>query len=114
MNGFCRRMIARSPDCIVAWYLMASYLYYHEDRSLLTDSLFDDLCAQLLKRWKHIQHPHKKLIDRASLRAGTGYAIKEQDYPRMCVGAANRLLEYELPTYHPKRKVNKREKQRAS
>lgn len=108
MNGFCRRMIARSPDCIVAWYLMASYLYYHEDCSLVTDRLFDDLCADLLQRFKHITHPHKRLIDKDSLRAGTGYAIKRNQYPQMCVGAAYRLLDYNLPTYHPKRKVNKR------
>lgn len=102
MSDFCRRMIAESPDCVVAWYLMASYLYYHEDFSLLSDGLYDRLCRKILKRWKFIKHPHKRLLDRGSLRAGTGYAIRKRNYPSMCVSAAMRLMDMSIPAYHSK------------
>jgi hypothetical protein len=66
-------------------YLLSSYLYYVEGRSVLTDSEFDALCKELLDRWDEVDHRHKHLTSREDLEAGTGYAIQ---YPSIVIGAA--------------------------
>ena len=65
-----------SPNRCVAFYMMSSYLYYEKDKQVLTDSMFDNICKKILKTWDTIDHPHKELIDKESLEAGTGYYIK--------------------------------------
>ena len=71
---------------LVAYYLMSSYLYYERDTQVLADDVFDAICVRLDKQWGWIQHEHKHLIHRESLRAGTGYDLK--DYPPRIVNAA--------------------------
>ena len=87
----CQQLIESNHNLLVPWYLMASYLYYHEDVSLLSDSLYDRLCKQLDAEWDSIDHRHKRLVDRASLTAGTGYTIPRDDYPQMTRSCAKRL-----------------------
>ncbi len=64
---------------------MSSYLYYHADAQVLSDADYNEICKRLLFEWDNISHPHKKLITRSDLEAGTGYAIK---YTNMIKGAA--------------------------
>jgi hypothetical protein len=71
---------------LVAFFLMASYLYYRCEVSLMDDSEYDKLCVRLDKEWDSIKHPHKRLIDRGGLSATTGYYIKK--YPMIVAGAA--------------------------
>lgn len=66
---------------LVPWYLITSHLYYHRNISIITDEKFDWICKKLKKYWKVIKHPHKKLIDKGALSAGTGYYLKEEDIP---------------------------------
>jgi hypothetical protein len=79
------------PAQLVTFYLMASYLYYHHDMQLMSDSEYDRVCVRLNKEWDSITHPHKKYIDREALGATTGYHMRELDYPLMARGAAIRL-----------------------
>ena len=74
-----------SPDRCVAFYMMSSYLYYEQDKHGLSDGMFDDICKKILSKWDDITHPHKELIDKKQLEAGTGYYIK---YTNMIKGAA--------------------------
>jgi hypothetical protein len=73
----------------VPWYLMASYLYYVKDVSLMQDYEFDEMCKVMLEKWGDIDHMHKYLISESSLRCGTGFNIK--DYPLMVVGASHQI-----------------------
>jgi hypothetical protein len=66
-------------------YLLSSYLYYVEGRSIFADAEFDALCKELLDRWDEVSHRHKHLTSREDLEAGTGYAIQ---YPSIVIGAA--------------------------
>jgi hypothetical protein len=75
---------------LVAFYLMASYLYYKQDISLMRDDEYDRLCVRLDAEWDQIVHPHKVLIDRGALTAGTGYYVKK--YPVMVMNSAHRLI----------------------
>ena len=74
-----------SPDRCVAFYMMSSYLYYEQDKHVLSDGMFDDICKKILSKWDDITHPHKELIDKEQLEAGPGYYIK---YTNMIKGAA--------------------------
>lgn len=67
---------------------MASYLYYHCDTSVIPDGDYDDLCKRLLAEWSKIKHPHKHLISKADLEAGSGYAIPLRKYPIITRSAA--------------------------
>lgn len=71
-------------------YLMASFLYYHQNRSVLTNDEYDKLCGVLLNGWHKAKHPHKHLVTRSDLRAVTGFKIT---YPLIVQHAALRLLD---------------------
>lgn len=89
----CRRFIARCPATAVPWWLMASFLYYHVDvPPILSDGMFDELSVFLAERWDSISHPHKDIISRADLAAGSGYAISKDRYPAIVVNAARRIV----------------------
>jgi len=87
------KLLAKSPNMAVPWYLMASYLYYHEDIQLLSDSYYDQLCAYLKQHWDSIEHRHKSLVPYDCLSAGTGFTIPKDKYPSLCVGGASDLVK---------------------
>lgn len=95
MDGMCRAAIKGAPMSIVPWWLMASYLYYIHDMSMLTDALYDELAKDMLARWGDIKHPHKRLITTDALKAGSLYMLKEDDYPMMTRSAAQHLVRGE-------------------
>jgi hypothetical protein len=69
---------------LVPYYLMASYLYYHCEASLFSDEDYDKLCAALYTLWGEPEvkaHPHRRLVKRDALLAGTGYYIPQKRYP---------------------------------
>lgn len=76
---------------LVPYYLIHSYLYYIDNTPCMSDSAYDQLCHRVDAEWEIIEHPHRDVIDRASLSATTGFTLKETDYPRMVVGAARHL-----------------------
>jgi len=80
-------------NMLVPYYLMASYLYYIEDKSVFADELFDELCSDLLKNWDIVEHRHKYLIKKEYLNQGTGYYLKETDYPFIVQHAAKLFYE---------------------
>lgn len=75
---------------LVPLYLVHSYLYYVLDKPIIPDSEFDKICKALFEKWDVIDHPHKKLINKESLKAGTGYYLK---YPLRVIGSAKYLLK---------------------
>jgi len=83
-----RELIKFNPNLIVPWFLMASYLYYHNNQSLFSDEYYDELSKELLSRWDQVEHRHKHLITKDHLIAGSLYTLKEEDYPVMCKAGA--------------------------
>lgn len=81
---------------LVPYYLMSSFLYYESHpqwESPLSDVEYDNLCKRVLSEWDDIEHRHKHLIDYMSLSAGTGYYLKQDDYPQIVQGAAIAWVE---------------------
>ena len=65
-----------NKNMLVPYYLMSSYLYYVEDKQVLSDHDYDNITKRLLNEWNEVKHYHKHLISIDDLKAGTGYAIK--------------------------------------
>lgn len=70
---------------LVPIYLMSSYLYYEQDKNVLSDIDYDAVCLRLIAEWDCAEHPHRNLLNLDSLRAGTGYDVK---YTKMIKMAA--------------------------
>ena len=90
---YCQQIIDNNHNQLVPWYLMASYMYYHEDESLITDALYDEVCQRLSYLLDKIDHWHKDLIDPGALAAGTGYHLAKEDYPKRTIAACHHLLK---------------------
>ena len=82
-------------------WLMASYLYYLRSDldSFITDSEFDGLTQLLIDNYEEITKPRpctfggsnpplSDLITMEDLQAGTGFALREHDYPTITKHAA--------------------------
>ena len=67
----------------VAKYLMCSYAYYVLDKNLITDQEFDELGKHILDNCDAIDHPHKYLLTKDMLVAGTYLG----EYPNIVKGA---------------------------
>lgn len=73
----------------VAWWLMASYLYYKHNISILKDETFDWLGHWIKDNWTTIKHPNKRLIKKSA--TFTGYYVK--NYPTRVQSAAWQLAK---------------------
>ena len=93
LDAKCRAALDTSLNLSVPWYLITSYLYYHRNESIISDPLFDEMCKRMLDNWSDIKHPHKRLIKKSDLEAGTGFALKERSYPNITKSAAIQLLQ---------------------
>ena len=67
----------------IAKYLMCAYAYYEQDDPLISDQEFDELATFILENYDAIDHPHKHLVTKENLEAGTYLG----EYPNMVIGA---------------------------
>ncbi|QSY98587.1 hypothetical protein J2J97_32300 (plasmid) [Rhizobium bangladeshense] len=92
-DKMCQSVIDKCGlDGAIPWIMMASLLYYHADVSILTDGFFDRLAREVEANWTELKHPHKPLIDREALKAGSLYNLKIENYPKSVRGAAFMLI----------------------
>lgn len=70
---------------LVPYYLMACYLYYERDISVITDAQFDALARRLKRDWNEAAHRHRFFLQRSAL--GSGYHLAGQ-LPGLVTGAA--------------------------
>ncbi len=82
LESVCNGAIQTAPRSAVAWWLMASWLYYRRDISMLRDEYYDWLGKTMASSWSFFQeHPHAHLITPNDLQAGSLYRLQEEDYP---------------------------------
>ena len=89
----CLDITSRNPNMLIPWILMASYGYYHLDRCLISDGLYDILCREALLKWDEIDHVHKSYLTKDHLIAGSLYTLKERDYPHLVKDTTAYLLQ---------------------
>lgn len=87
-DQLARESFKNSKNVVVAWILMASYLYYLCDESILSDEVFDKMCKWLYANFDEVEHRHKYLIKKEDLSAGSLYQLQDWDYPNIVKGAA--------------------------
>ena len=94
---------------LISQYLIHSYLYYICNMSVIPDYEFDMFCKEMLERWDEVQacnHPHKHLVSRDSLEAGTGFCIRMDEYPLIVQSCATDVAkEAGKVIYDKKRKM---------
>lgn len=83
---------ATTQNSAVGWILMSSYVYYHLNDNIISDSLFDYLCSVVLDDWDDIVHRHKYLLSKEDMKAGSCYALKLEAYPYGLIRCINQLL----------------------
>ncbi|QIG66783.1 hypothetical protein EVB27_114 [Rhizobium phage RHph_TM16] len=101
LDDLARSDIKKSQNLLVPWYLMASYLYYVRDVSILSDGMYDRICFELDENYSRIEHWHKSYIDRKQLKAGTGYKLQWGKMPVRIISAANLLAKASLGIPYP-------------
>ena len=95
LDNLCRAALSVGHGAAVSWFLMASYLYYVHDKSLLTDDMYDDLGKTLKAHYSSIKHQHKHLITQKHLEMGSMFDLRERDYPLMVRHAAAHLARHD-------------------
>lgn len=84
-----KNRVANGVVSPVAWWLIASYLYYVKNISIMKDETFDWLGKWIKDNWDRIEHPNKSLIQRDA--TFSGYYVRR--YPLRVQGASMQLLE---------------------
>jgi hypothetical protein len=79
----------------VGKYLVACFLYYHCDYSIMSDEEFDSICNLLYDNFDDIKHPHKHLLDKEALKAGSGYQLHLSQYPTIVKSISYCCIEYD-------------------
>lgn len=90
---YLQKRAAAGPGIAVAWLLMASFLYYWRDVSLLSDGLYDSLFDDIADNWDTIDHPHKDYLTPDCFEAGSMFSLAEEVYPSMAKSAACRAAK---------------------
>lgn len=92
LESICRGAISKAPRSGVAWFLMASYLYYCRNVSMFRDEFYDWLATTMGSSWAFFaEHRHAHLVTEADLQAGTLYRMTEDDYPTITKDTAIKL-----------------------
>lgn len=87
-----------SLDKLVAVYLVSSFCYHRLNESIISDEDYDQVCRRLLANYESITHRHKKHLDKGSLKAGSGFHIK--DYPTIVRVIGNSMVEKVLDDWN--------------
>lgn len=96
----CLTDITGRPNMLVVWYLMASYLYYHRDESLLRDETYDRICKELLEKWGGITHYHRDFIRKEDLPAGTCF-LRLGSFPSIVKASASAMMKLDYVWEEP-------------
>lgn len=81
-----------NKNSAISWWISASFAYYLRYESLFSDPVFDKLSKWILENYDELEHQHKHLVTKEGLKAGSGYYLKEDDYPLRVKVATETLI----------------------
>lgn len=89
-DAACIDMVERNPNLVIPWLLMAAYLYYWRNLSLLSDGLYDQLARGLKACWGDVHHFHKAVLPSSFLSDGSSslFTLAREDFPLRCRAGA--------------------------
>ena len=76
-----RECFKKNKNSCVSFWLVCSYCYYIRHESLISDEAFDKMSRWMFDNYDKLEHNHKYLITKEMLIVGSGYNLKEKDYP---------------------------------
>lgn len=76
-----RECFKKNKNSCISFWLVGSYCYYLKNESLFKDETFDKLSRWMYDNYDSLEHEHKSLITKDMLKAGSGFNLKESDYP---------------------------------
>ena len=76
-----RDCFKKNKNSCVSFWLVCSYCYYIRHESLMSDEAFDKMSRWMFDNYDKLEHNHKHLITKEMLSVGSGYNLKEKDYP---------------------------------
>lgn len=76
-----RECFKKNKNTCISFWLLSSYAYYVRYDSIMSDEAFDKMSRWMLDNWDSLEHINKDLITKEMLLAGSGYNLKESDYP---------------------------------
>ena len=76
-----RECFKKNKNSCVSFWLVCSYCYYIRHESLMSDEAFDKMSRWMFDNYDKLEHNHKYLITKEMLIVGSGYNLKEKDYP---------------------------------
>ena len=85
------RVLTNNLGRLFQVFLVASYAYYKRYASILPDEQYDKIAKILLTHWDDFEHPHKYLVTKEDLEAGTLYATK--NYPKIIIHCAELQIQ---------------------
>lgn len=88
-----REDFKKAPGSVVAWLIMASWLYYHRFDSvpIISDTTYDKAFDWLSKNYDKVEHRFKHLITKEDFKSGSLYALKAKDYPQPLIVIAEKM-----------------------
>lgn len=95
LDSFVRGCFKVNPSSTISWFLICSYAYYIRFESLMSDEAFDKMCKFILGKYGNLEHTNKDLVTKEMLTPGSGYNLKDEDYPlRVKIVSEQLIREY--------------------
>jgi len=69
------------------------------DAPVIPDEEYDALAKEILEEYDAITHPHKHLISKEDLKAGTMYSLAARHYPKIVVSGAETINQVGLKRF---------------
>ena len=63
LDDYLKNLIkSQGNNICIPWYLIASYAYYHLDKPIISDAMFDKLAVIIRDNYDTISHHHKNWL----------------------------------------------------
>lgn len=92
-DSVARKTFKKNRSSCISWILASSYCYYVRYTSILSDTVYDKMCKFVLDNYGSLEHPHKHLLTKDMLRAGTAHNLRLDDYPMIVRVTAEKMIE---------------------
>lgn len=93
LDDVAEKIIKKSENMLIPWYLLASYVYYKLGSTIISDACFDRIAKSLGKKFDSLTHMHKYLLEdiAKSKTFNTGFDLPFDNFPKMIIGSAKHL-----------------------
>jgi len=88
LDDYCQEVVEKNRNMLVPWWIMSAWAY-EQATPIISDGMFDKLADRLTKEWSKVEHDHKSLLDKKSLKTSLAIAGK---WPQISKASAQGLI----------------------